>query len=144
MSEFLILTVLGENKSLKYKNPYNPCLRQEQNKKGIDDSNYQMSIKLKGNIRCNELAWSLKVRHTIPVSIHTKNTRGMGEGEVVDELWQISMQLEDQIICMLLLTSAGGSARTNCNVILQNLEAFKPFGNNEILVQKVINGLLYT
>lgn len=53
-----------------------------------------------------------------------KNTRGMGEGEVVDELWQISMQLEDQIICMLLLTSAGGSARTNWNVILQNLEAF--------------------
>lgn len=48
MSEFLILTVLGENKSSKYKNPYNPCLRQEQNKKGIDDSNYQMSNKIKG------------------------------------------------------------------------------------------------
>lgn len=48
MSEFLILTVLGENKSLKYKNPYNPCLRQEQNNKGIDVSNYQMSNKIKG------------------------------------------------------------------------------------------------
>lgn len=46
MSEFLILTVLGENKSLKYKNPYKT--RQEQNKKGIDDSSYQMSNKIKG------------------------------------------------------------------------------------------------
>lgn len=123
MSEFLILTVLGENKSLKYKNPYNPCLIQEQNKKGIDDSNYQMSNKIKGQYTLQWISVITK-RHTIPVSIHTKNTRGMGEGEVVDELWQISMQLEDQIICMLLLTSAGGSARTNWNVILQNLEAF--------------------
>lgn len=49
----------------------------------------------------------------------------MGEGEVVDEIWQ--MQLEDQIICMLLLTSAGGSALTNWKVLLQNLEAFKTF-----------------
>lgn len=48
MSEFLILTVLGEDKSLKYRNPYNPCLRQEQNKNDIDDSNYQMSNKIKG------------------------------------------------------------------------------------------------
>lgn len=48
MSEFLILTVLGENKLLEYKNPYNPCLRQEQNNKGIDVSNYQMSNKSKG------------------------------------------------------------------------------------------------
>lgn len=48
MSEFLILTVLGEDKSLKYRNPYNPCLRQEQNKNDIDDSNYQMSKKTKG------------------------------------------------------------------------------------------------
>lgn len=123
MSEFLILTVLGENKSSKYKNPHNPCLRQEQNKKGIDDSNYQMSNKIKGQYTLQWISVITK-RHTIPVSIHTKNTRGMGEGEVVDELWQISMQLEDQIICMLLLTSAGGSARTNWNVILQNLEAF--------------------
>lgn len=123
MSEFLILTVLGENKSSKYKNPYNPCLRQEQNKKGIDDSNYQMSNKIKGQYTLQWISVITK-RHTIPVSIHTKNTRGMGEGEVVDELWQISMQLEDQIVCMLLLTSAGGSARTNWNVILQNLEAF--------------------
>lgn len=123
MSEFLILTVLGENKSSKYKNPYNPCLRQEQNNKGIDDSNYQMSNKIKGQYTLQWISVITK-RHTIPVSIHTKNTRGMGEGEVVDELWQISMQLEDQIICMLLLTSAGGSARTNWNVILQNLEAF--------------------
>lgn len=123
MSEFLILTALGENKSSKYKNPYNPCLRQEQNKKGIDDSNYQMSNKIKGQYTLQWISVITK-RHTIPVSIHTKNTRGMGEGEVVDELWQISMQLEDQIICMLLLTSAGGSARTNWNVILQNLEAF--------------------
>lgn len=126
MSEFLILTVLGENKSLKYKNPYNPCLRQEQNNKGIDDSNYQMSNKIKGQYTMQWISVITKSKTQYP-SIYQftkKNTRGMGEGEVVDELWQISMQLEDQIICMLLLTSAGGSARTNWNVILQNLEAF--------------------
>lgn len=125
MSEFLILTVLGENKSLKYKNPYNPCLIQEQNKKGIDDSNYQMSNKIKGQYTLQWISVITKSKTHYPsINSQKKNTRGMGEREVVDELWQISMQLEDQIICMLLLTSAGGSARTNWNVILQNLEAF--------------------
>lgn len=81
MSEFLILTVLGENKSLKYKNPYNPCLRQEQNKKGIDDSNYQMSNKIKGQYTLQWISVITKSKTHYPsINSQKKYQRDGGRG----------------------------------------------------------------